>query len=180
MAIKVLYCLFLGLLLVLFVGWGVAALYPTPQWETEYPGVEQYQSPPDQPMQEELQLLSSAEKRAKLDDYKARTKEYDAGQKEREKLQKALARKVEKHDRNVSLISLLIAVVVMGLGVGLPGRLPVIAEGLLLGGLFTLVYSIGWSFVRSPKIAVIPVGVGLVVTIALGYKRFVRPAAGRQ
>jgi hypothetical protein len=42
--------------------------------------------------------------------------------------------------------------------------------------LFTLIYSIGFSFFRSPKIAVIPVGVGLIVTIALGYKRFVRPA----
>ena len=89
-------------------------------------------------------------------------------------MQHALWKKQEQRERNVSLISLLIAVVVVALGAGLSGRLPVIAEGLLLGGLFTLVYSIGWSFMRSPKTAIIPVGIGLIMTIALGCVKFVR------
>jgi len=72
------------------------------------------------------------------------------------------------------LYSVFLAVVVVVVSVGLSGRLPVISEGLLLGGLFTLIYSIGFSFMSSPKVAVIPVGVGLILTIALGYKRFAR------
>jgi len=175
MVIKVLYCVFLGLLVVLFVGWAMAALYPTPQWKTEYPAIEQWGGRgPEKPTADELQVLSTAEKRAKLQDYEAKSKEYQAKEQERERLRKALEEKTEKRGRNVSLISLLIAVVVVVVSVGLSGRLPVISEGLLLGGLFTLIYSIGWSFVRSPKIAVIPVGVGLIITIALGYKIFAR------
>jgi len=174
MVIRVLYCIFLAVLVVLFVGWAMAALYPTPQWDTEHPGVEQWLGPPpEKPAAVELQALSSGERKAKMQDYEAKQKEYEAKKKELGGYRKALAEKTEKRGRNVSLISLVIAVLVMAMGVGFSGRLPVIAEGLLLGGLFTLIYSIGFSFVRSPKIAVIPVGVGLIVTIALGYQRFV-------
>ena len=176
MAIKVLYCVFLALLVVLFVGWAGAAFYPTPQWDSEFPGVAEFESAPQEPSAQMLEMLSPAERSAKLHAYEAENKQWQIGQKKREKLQKELRGKVERHDRNFSLISLLAAVLVMGMGVGLSGRLPVISEGLLLGGLFILIYSIGWSFVRSPKTAVIPVGVGLVVTIAFGYKRFVRAA----
>lgn len=177
MVIKALYCVFLGLLVVLFVAWAVIALYPAPAWETEYPGVAEYgPSAPDKPTADELQGLSPADRTAKFQDYEARSKEHEAGEKQHAKLRQALQKKVETHDRNASLISLLAAVVVMALGVGFSGRLPVIAEGFLLGGFFTLIFSIGFSFATSPRIAVIPVGVGLIVTIALGYKRFVRPA----
>jgi hypothetical protein len=169
-----LYCIFLGALIVLFVAWAVSALYPRPTWETEHPDMPDYVSPPSQPATTELSGLTPAEKKAKFQTYGAQKKKYDADQKQREKLRKALTAKTETHDRNVSLLSLVVAVVVMALGVGLASSLPVIAEGLLLGGLFILVYSIGWSFITSPKIAVIPVGVGLIVTIALGYKRFVK------
>jgi len=176
MVIKVLYCVFLGALVSLFVGWAVTALYPTPQWETEYPGIEQYESGVPEPSEVNLAGLTPAERKAKLQQYEVKRKEYEVRDAKRAKLQTALSKKVERHDRNVSLISLLVAVAVMAFSVGLSAKLPVISEGLLLGGLFTLIYSIGWSFARSPKIAVIPVGVGLIVTIALGYKRFVRPA----
>ena len=185
MIIKVLYSLFLGVLVVLFVGWLMAALFPTPQWDSEYPGVERYGwgSPaPDKPTAEELEGLSSAERRAAFRDYEAKRKQHeaeeDAQKKEHQKLEKAFSEKTEKHGREVALLSLLIAVVVVALSVGFSSKLPVISEGLLLGGLFTLIYSIGWSFVRSPKVAVVPVGVGLIVTIALGYKRFVRTTKG--
>ena len=175
MVIKILYCIFLGALVVLFVGWAMAAWYPTPQWETEYPGVpEYYTSEPSPPSAEELKLLSPSDRRARVQEYKADHKAYEAWQKKHDELQKDLSRKVEKQGRNVALISLLFSVVVTAIGVGFSNRLPVISEGLLLGGLFTLIYSIGWSFVRAPKIAVLPVGVGLIVMIALGYKRFVR------
>jgi hypothetical protein len=181
MVIKVLYSIFLGVLVVLFVGWLMAALFPTPQWDSEYPGVERYgyASPsPEKPTADELEGLSVAERKAKFRDYEAKRKQHEAKEeakeKEHQKMEKAFSEKTEKRGRSVSLISLLIAVAVVALGVGFSGRLPVISEGLLLGGLFTLIYSIGFSFVRSPKIAVIPVGLGLIITIALGYKRFVR------
>lgn len=178
MVIKVLYSIFLGLLVVLFVAWLLAALYPTPVWESEYPDIAEYEMAPEKPSAEQLQPLTRAEQRAKLQDYETKLKEYNAREEQREKLRAALHKKSEKRAMIVSLVSLVAAVVVTSLGVGLSRRLPIISEGLLLGGLFTLIYSIGWSFIRSPKIAVIPVGVGLVVTIVLGYLRFV-PKANR-
>ncbi len=174
MVIKVLYCIFLGVLLVLFVAWAMAALYPAPDWESEYAGVPRYESPPDKPTALDLEGLSAAQKRAKLQDYETSLKRYEAEQEKREELHEALSDKTERRARNVSLLSLLISVLVMAVGVGFASSLPVIAEGLLLGGLFTLIFSIGLGFAHSPKTAVIPVGVGLIVTIALGYKRFVR------
>jgi hypothetical protein len=177
MVIKVLYSIFLGALVVLFVGWAMAALYPTPQWETEYPTVQQrYESVPRAPTAQELEFLSPTERKAKLQEYEAKSKEAEARESERQKLQAALQTKRQVHDRNVSLISLLVSVIVVVMAVGSSVRLPVISEGLLLGGLFTLIYSIGWSFLRSPKSAVIPVGVGLIITLALGYRMFVRGA----
>jgi len=184
MAVKVLYCVFLAALIVLFVAWAVAALYPTPQWDSEYPGIAEWESSPPglaawesssySLRMEEFQLLSPAEKKAKLQEYEASRKEYEARKKQRQELREALEKKTEDHGRNVSLASLLVAVVVVLLGFGLASSLPVISEGLLLGGLFTLMYSIGWSFVGSPKTAVIPVGIGLIITVALGYRMFVR------
>ncbi len=174
MVIKVLYCIFLAVLVVLFVGWAMTALYPKPDWESEYPGVPQYEMPPDKPTAEELQGLSAAQKRAKLRDYETSLKRYEVEEEKREELRKALSDKTERRARNVALLSLLTSVLVMAVGVGFASSLPVIAEGLLLGGLFTLIYSIGFTFAHSPRIAVIPVGVGLIVTIALGYKRFGR------
>jgi hypothetical protein len=38
---------------------------------------------------------------------------------------------------------------------------------------FTLVYSMGWSFVASPRAAVVVVAVALALTLALGFIRFV-------
>ena len=174
MAVKVLYCVFLAALIVLFVAWAMAALYPTPQWDSEYPAIEEWESSPQMPRTEELEFLSRGEAKAKLHEYEAKLKEYEARKKQRQELREALERKTEHHGRNVSLASLLVAVVVVLLGFGLASSLPVISEGLLLGGLFTLMYSIGWSFVGSPKTAVIPVGIALIITVALGYRMFVR------
>jgi hypothetical protein len=175
MVIKVLYCVFLGALIVLFVGWAMAAWYPMPTWEAVYPNVERDRISPEQPQAEELKLFSPRDQKARWDQYKDASAKYEALERENQARQKTLDRKIELHNRGVSLTSLIIAVVVVALSVGVGQRLPVISEGLLLGGLFTLIYSIGWSFIASPKVAVIPVGVGLIVTIFLGYRRFVKP-----
>jgi hypothetical protein len=175
---KVLYWIFLATLIVLFVGWAMAAWYPMPTWETEYPNVERYVGTAVPPLPDELKLLSPAQQRAKFEQYRAEVARRKALEDGNEKRERALGKKVERHNRAVALTALVISVVIVGFGIGLSRPLPVIAEGLLLGGLFTLIYSIGWSFVASPKVAVIPVGVGLVITIYLGYRRFVRTHPG--
>lgn len=176
MVVRVLYCVFLGVLVVLFVGWSMAAWFPMPTWETEYPKLDRYQSPPQTPSDFELKAMTRAQQQAAAQKYQRDTKTYEDQEEEVRQANLRLDRLTQLHNRNVALASLVIAVIIVALSVGLAPRIPVISEGLLLGGLFTLVYSIGWSFFASPKIAVIPVGVGLIVTVALGYQRFVKPS----
>jgi len=179
MFVRVLYCIFLGILVALFVGWAMASFYPNPEWDTEYPGVEQWKSEPVRPSQQSGYAAMSPEERAaaqqQYETEHAAYVEWDTQNKVRVKDFKA---KTDAQGRAVALISLLIAVVVTSVSLWFSGKLQVITEGLLLGGIFTLIYSIGWSFYRAPKLAVLTVGIGLVVTIVVGYMKFVRKAGG--
>jgi hypothetical protein len=54
-------------------------------------------------------------------------------------------------------------------------QLPVISNGLLLGGVFTMLYSVGWIIATDSSYARFGVmAVALLITLALGYIRFVR------
>jgi enoyl-CoA hydratase/carnithine racemase len=54
-------------------------------------------------------------------------------------------------------------------------KIKILAEGIMLGGLFTLIYSIGRSFAsEDAKYSFLVVSIGLVIVIYLGYHRFVR------
>ncbi len=171
---RVLYAIFLGFLVCMFVVWAMAAWHPTPQWNDEYPGVERYAEQAIPPSTEELNFLSPGEREIRIQEYeadRATYREWVAGHEEWEREFKI---KMDAQGMIVALISLLIAVVITSVCLVYSGRLQVITEGLLLGGIFTLIYSIGWCFARAPNIAVWSVGIGLVVTLVLGYYKFVR------
>ena len=54
-------------------------------------------------------------------------------------------------------------------------QLRIISNGLLLGGLFTMVYGVGWAIADGGSVARFGVMTfALVATFALGYLRFVR------
>jgi hypothetical protein len=180
MIVKVVYCLFLALLVVLFVAWAAAALYPLPTWEGLYPHMRQFGNQPSAPTPGELQGLSRGEQRTAQLEYRAKMKAYQVEEKERESRRQALTKLEEERSRSVALLTLLAAVVATVAGLLLAGRVPVIAEGLLLGGMFTLIYSISFSFMHSPRIAVIPVGIGLALTLVVGYRQFARRAEARR
>ena len=57
-------------------------------------------------------------------------------------------------------------------------QLPVISNGLLLGGVFAMVYGVGWIVATDTSVArFVVMTVALVITLALGYVRFVRRPA---
>lgn len=78
--------------------------------------------------------------------------------------------------RLVTGIALLIsATVVMVVSMIRSEAIPVISNGLLLGGLFTMIYAVGMSISAQnqwPRLAV--VAVALVVTLGVGYWKYVR------
>lgn len=176
MFVRVLYSIFLGILVALFVGWAMSSWFPTPQWDTEYPGVQQYPSPPVAPTSDELSYLDAQQKDARVQQYKTDLANYQKWQADHDQMDKDFKAKVDKQGTTVALISLLIAVVVTTASLLYSGKLDVIAEGLLLGGIFTLIYSIGWSFTHAPKYAVLTVGISLIVTLAVGYVKFAKKA----
>lgn len=154
--LKLVYSFFLGLLLAVFVGLGVASFYPQPK-APEYP--------------KELEMVEDryTETQKKIED------KYESDN-------KAYYQRLENYHRNVSIIVLAAAVVLVVLGLILHSRTGVIADGLLLGGVFTLLYSIGRSFAGGdPKYSFMVTAVGLIITMVVGYIKFIgpKPAAAK-
>lgn len=152
MLIRYIYTVFVGILIALFVGVGISVFYtqpPSPKYPTELNLIQKEPSKE----QEEIQ------------------KKFDAQNQQWEE-------KMKPYNRNVSVITLVIAVALVATGLLLPDRMRVIADGITLGGVFTLIYSIGRGFASgNSKYSFLVVSAGLAVTIALGYLRFINPAA---
>lgn len=151
--LKFVYSFFLGLLLALFVGFGVASFYQAPEGP-EYPKVlEQTQKSTDE---------YTEEQKAADEQYRADSEAYSD--------------RLEDYSRNVSVIVLGAAVVLVVLGLTLRTKTDVIEDGLLLGGTFTLLYSIGRSFAGGdPKYTFVVVTIGLLITVYVGYRKFINP-----
>ncbi|HOU92858.1 MAG TPA: hypothetical protein PLU22_17515 [Polyangiaceae bacterium] len=76
---------------------------------------------------------------------------------------------------NTSVALVICATLVMVLSLVLTDRQAVIGNGLLLGGLFTMVYAVGMSISAGQSLARFAVIlVALVVTVGVGYLKFVR------
>ncbi len=149
--IKYIYTFFLGLLLATFVGVGISTFYPSPKEPTM----------PDSYMR----AIDS--------------KELTAEQKQAEETylseQKTFQTTFSTYNRNVSLIALVFSLVALVIALGFAHTLPVITDGLLLGGVFTLLYSIGRGLAsEDPQFRFIVTTVGLIIALVLGYLKFIR------
>jgi hypothetical protein len=147
--LKLVYTFFLGILLALFVGVGINTFYPGPKMPEYSTAITTYGKEP------------SAEET---------------------KAQKAYDLKMEKHNkdmqpynRNVSIITLCAAVLLLIISIVAEKRIKVISDGIMLGGLFTLFYSIGRGFAsEDSKYVFLVISVGLAIVLYLGYHRFVK------
>ncbi len=147
--LKVVYTFFLGLLLAIFVGVGIDTFYPGPTPPT-YPTV--------------------------LDAYgKNPTPELTKTQQEWDLKMSAYEKAVKPYNRNVSLIALGAAVILLAASIAFEKKIKFVADGVMLGGLFTLFYSLirGFSSNNSKYVFVV-ITVGLIVVVYLGYRRFVK------
>lgn len=154
--IRVIYSFFLGVLLAIFVGVGVNTFYPGPT-APEYPS-ESISYTAKEPTAEQI----AAEKQY--------NEQWEQHQKD-----------MQPYNRNVSIITLVAAVTLLAISLVYERRIKFIADGVMLGGLFTLLYSLGRSFASdNSKYIFTVVSVALIVVLFLGYHRFVRPFAGAQ
>ena len=87
--------------------------------------------------------------------------------------QKAYDTAYQSYSRHVSIMSMGGAVLLLALSLGLERKNKVMANGILLGGLFTLVYGVARGFVsRDTTTLFITLSVALALVMVLGFRRF--------
>jgi len=149
--LKLIYTFFLGLLLAIFIGIGTNTFYESPTAPT-YPIEVKNNNGELTDGQTALQVTYEN----KMETYNNKT--------------------ITVYNRNVSIITLSAATILLVLSLLLKKKkIKIITDGVMLGGLFTLIYSliIGFS-AQDNNYSFIAATVGLIVVLYLGYHRFVR------
>ena len=156
--LKFIYTFFIGILLVAFVGFGISAFYTEPVMPVG----------PNNPPCDSLGPKDStipAQTCVSTSDMNAYNNRYNNWQKED-----------ETYHRNVSVIAIGAAIVYLVSSLLFVTKLGMLSDGLLLGGVFTLLYGIGLGFVvQDNKYRFISVSIGLVIALVLGYLKFIKP-----
>lgn len=157
MILKLIYTFLIGVFLAVFVGVGIAAFYPEPKY-------------PEPPVILKYGGAEAIKDEAQLAEFKAEAEKYD-------KVEKAYQLKEQEYNRNVSIVALIASIIMVFGSLTLFKKILLIADGLLLGGLFTLVYSVIRGFgTDNNMFRFIVVSVGLAMTLILGYVKFIKPA----
>lgn len=161
--LRFIFALFLGLMVTTFIGVGVATFRPSP--------ADRFGERITALQRERGRLETAAPENARTSD-------------DRRALQDILVREAKVQDeqrlamrrwlQETSVILILFATLVMAIAVWRAERLPVIGNGLLLGGVFTMLYGAGMAVIATETMIRFLVITGaLGVTIILGYRRFV-------
>jgi len=152
--LKFIYTLFLGILVATFVGLGIAAFYPAP----------------NPPRSSEEKLAPEVNPPAPVESPEEK-QAWEESEKEQQEYQKVLSLYV----RNVFIIALIAAVIILVISLTIARNISVIADGLLLGGTLTLFYGIVMGFnTNDNKFRFLAVSVGLFVTLIVGYLKFIK------
>lgn len=145
--VRAIYTVFLAILIALFFGLGVAAFYKAP---------------------ERPEITSPAIEKEETDQSRAEIIKYETQQNEYQE-------KIEAYNRNVSMITLGLALFAVVVGLLLTNKILLISDGLMLGGVFTLVYSIIRGMQTEDAIfRFVVASAGLLITVGLGYVKFIR------
>ena len=161
--LRTIFAFFLGLMLTAFVGVGVYTFNPPPnRFDNE--------------------LRDLGRKEQALRDVRAPNELTSA---DRDSLQAMERRRNELIDaaaaaripwaRTTSITLIVVATLAMAASLIGADRLQVISNGLLLGGLFTMLYGVGWIIATDTSVArFVVITIALAITLALAYARFVR------
>lgn len=164
--LQTIFSFFLGLMVVALIGVGVYTFYPSPGDAIQKKL---------QPLYDQQNPLNSKDGGVVATGTVAA--EQEAIQKQINDLNSQIQKAMEPWSRNTSIILVIFATIVMGISLIRSDQLRVLSNGLLLGGLFTMVYGSGWVIASGTSMArFFVVLFALVVTIALGYLKFVRGA----
>jgi hypothetical protein len=162
--LQTIFGFFLGLMVTSFVGVGVYTFYPSPE-RTFRERLVTLNRQQQEIRNSEAPNELTPEDRAKIQDL----------QQELDKIQDESRAAGEKWGRRTSIILIALATLAMAVSLLRAVQLPVISNGLLLGGVFTMIYGVGWIIVTDTSTVRFFVMTGaLAITLGLGYVRFVR------
>ena len=165
--LQTIFSFFLGLMLTAFLGVGVYTFHP-PAKEPDLRVQEldrREQALRNRSPQDELSAADREEVQRITDE---RNRLYDEGRIRR-----------EAWGRSTSMILVALATLAMAVSLVRADQLPVLSNGLLLGGVFTMLYGVGWIIATDSSVAqFVVLAIALAVTVGLGYVRFVRRRPG--
>ena len=157
MMLKLLYIFLIGIFLAVFVGVGIAAFYP----EAKYP---------EPPVILKYNTAEAIKDEAQFAEFKAEAEKFD-------KVEKEYQANSRIYNRNVSVLALGAAIIMVAASLTFFKSILLIADGVLLGGVFTLVYSVIRGFGTDDNMfRFIVVSVGLFISLFLGYVKFIKPS----
>ena len=151
MMLRFIYTIFLALTVVLFIGLGIDAFYPGPKM-------------PDYPV--ELQSIkptcdSNSDQIIAQEKYDQAQREYNDA--------------LKPYNRDVAIITFICAIIILIISLTLLAKIQMIADGVLLGGVFTTIYGIIRGLMsEDTKFRFIIVTFGLIIALTLGYIKFIR------
>jgi hypothetical protein len=163
-ALRIIVSILIGLAVVAVVGVGLRTFYPPPsQSESELKKLDEQQKALDA-----SRAFAGSMSRSHEALYRKVTDEIAAKK-------SALVTGREAWLRNTSIILVVVAAVAMGASLVLARRFRVVSNGLLLGGCLIMLYAVAWSFTKGdPNTRYAVLTVAVLVTVAVGYLRFVR------
>ena len=149
--LKTLYAIAIAFLVVAFVGFGISAFYPEPQYPGGFPNDAHRTRPENR----------TPEQKEKIEEYRQKEKAYREN--------------ISTYNLVVASISIGAAVLLLVGSIVWLSRLPVIGDGATLGAVFTLFYGLIRAFMsNNEQFRFVAVAIGLAIVVALVYWRFVR------
>ncbi len=172
--LQTIFSIFLGLMLAAFAGIGVYTFHPPPG---------DYEAQIRDLTREEQEIRDSSpsgeltvEDRDQIDEIRSR----------RRVLSDQALEDRKPWFLSTSIILIVFSTLLLVVSLLRSDQLQVISSGLLLGGVFTMLYGVGWiAFTGTSVLRFLVMTIALVITVGLGYVRFVRrgktpPAPGGQ
>ncbi len=159
MVMKLIYTFLIGIFTAVFVGVGVSAFYPESKYP-EPPLAMKFSSPD---AYQAYDSIGSAEWWAEMEKFDKEEKQFQA--------------ESQIYSRNVSIVVIIIAITIVVVSLTAFQKILIIADGLLLGGLLTLIYGVLRGFgAEDNMFRFIVVSIGLFISLFLGYWKFSKPA----
>jgi hypothetical protein len=161
--LQTIFSIFLGLMLTVFFGIGVYTYHPPPSEFTDQ----------IKELNRQEQFIKTTKKASELTSSDRDQLEENALK--RRELMIAAEEARKPWCLSTSIILIVFSTLTLVVSLLRAVQLQVVSNGLLLGGVFTMLYGMGWiAFAGTSTIRFLVMTAALIVTLVLGYVRFVR------